>query len=412
MPELDTETFSYDPFAAEVMANPLPYYRVLRQRFPVYYMEKYDCFAISRFADVYEVLGDSTDTFLSTEGSLPGPADLVRHNEGALPDPPTNPIGMHTAQASRLHGALRQAHGRPLRPGPVSRMEDDIRRIVVGLLGELLPRRRFDAVRDFAGVVSATVACRLFQLPESQAAEVMETVSLATRSDPVYGGVNMTEIKARMVGLVLPVIQRRRAEGVDGSFHLLDGLLEFEIEGRRLSDEEVGLQLVGLMVGANETLPKVFGHGLMVLEQHPQQLAEIRSDLKANVPRALEEIFRFCGPAQWFARTVRKPVVIAGTEIRPGQRIIALIQSANRDEREFIEPESFIWDRAIPRTLAFGHGPHFCIGVHLARLEGRILLEEWLTRVADYRTDSTAAVRTPSSFQWGFTSVPVEAVSR
>jgi cytochrome P450 len=91
----------------------------------------------------------------------------------------------------------------------------------------------------------------------------------------------------------------------------------------------------------------------------------------------------------------------------PGQRVIYLAQSAARDEREFEDPNSFRWDRPIPRTLGFGHGLHFCIGVHVARLEGRILIEEFLNRVSDYEIDLEAAVRLPSSFQWGYSRMPV-----
>jgi cytochrome P450 len=99
--------------------------------------------------------------------------------------------------------------------------------------------------------------------------------------------------------------------------------------------------------------------------------------------------------------------VIAGQEIKPGQRVIYLAQSAARDEREFEAPNEFIWNRPIPRSLAFGRGQHFCIGVHVARLEGAILLEEFLRRVADYEIDEAAAVRLPSSFQWGYNLLPV-----
>ena len=114
------------------------------------------------------------------------------------------------------------------------------------------------------------------------------------------------------------------------------------------------------------------------------------------------------GWSRWFLRTVRKPATIAVVNLRPGQRVFALIQSANRDPRMFDDPDTFRWDREITRTLAFGHGPHFCIGVHLARLEGTIVIEEWLRRVPEYSIDEASAVRSASSFQWGWTSIPVE----
>jgi cytochrome P450 len=404
----ETTDFVYDPFSPEVMSDPLPYYRVLRDEHPVYYMPKYDMFAVSRFQDIYDLLSDASDAFLSTEGSLPAPTQLMQHNQGAVPDPPTDAMSMHTAYSSEVHGAIRQAHGKPLRPRPVARMEDQVRSLVRDKLAELLPLGRFDAVQDFAGFISAAVACTLFRLPISDAPTIQDAVNSATKTDPVSGGVDMSVIKTKMTELCLPVIEQRRAEGADGSFPLVDGLLNFRLaDGRALADEEIALQFVGLIVGAAETLPKIFGHGLMELDSHPEQQHAVRVDVDTNARIALEEMLRFCGPAQWFARTVRKPTEVAGQPVWPGQRLIALIQSGNRDPREFDEPEEFRWDRRIERTLAFGRGPHMCIGLHLARLEGRILLEEWCKAVPDYEVEYGEAVRRPSSFQWGWTSVPV-----
>jgi cytochrome P450 len=137
-------------------------------------------------------------------------------------------------------------------------------------------------------------------------------------------------------------------------------------------------------------------------------MAAVRGDLDANVPIAREEMIRYCAPAQWFARTVRKPFTIHGITIERGQRIITLLGSASRDEREYTDPDEFVWNRPIERLLAFGRGQHFCLGVHLARLEIAILVTEWLKRVSDWRIDGEAASRPPSSFQWGWNNIPVE----
>ncbi len=137
-------------------------------------------------------------------------------------------------------------------------------------------------------------------------------------------------------------------------------------------------------------------------------MAAVRADLEANVPVARDEMIRYCAPAQWFARTVRKPYSIHGTTINPGQRIITLLASANRDEREYADPDEFIWNRPIARSLAFGRGQHFCLGFHLARLEIAVLVQEWLKRVPGYQVNAEAASRPPSSFQWGWNNIPVE----
>lgn len=126
------------------------------------------------------------------------------------------------------------------------------------------------------------------------------------------------------------------------------------------------------------------------------------------MPIAREEILRHTAPAQWFARTARRPYEIHGTTIQPGQRIITLLASAARDEREYPDPDAFIWNRPIERLLSFGHGQHFCLGVHVARLEVTIMIQEWLKRVPEYRIRTERASRPPSSFQWGWNNIPVE----
>jgi cytochrome P450 len=141
--------------------------------------------------------------------------------------------------------------------------------------------------------------------------------------------------------------------------------------------------------------------------QRPDQLAAVCADLGRTVPVAIEEMIRYCAPAQWFLRTAHKETVIGGQKIGVGQRVICLVGSAGRDEREFEHPDEFIWNRPNPRTLAFGFGQHFCVGVHVARLELRILVEEFLRRVPRFHFDMVQAVRLPSSFQWGWNSLPV-----
>ena len=142
--------------------------------------------------------------------------------------------------------------------------------------------------------------------------------------------------------------------------------------------------------------------------RHPDQLAAVRAEPTANVPVAREEMLPLLrARAVVAARTARRPFTIHDTTIEPGQRIITLLASANRDEREYAQPDEFIWNRAIARTLAFGRGQHFCLGYHLARLEIGILVTEWLKRVPDFDVVTASAWRPPSSFQWGWNSSPV-----
>jgi cytochrome P450 len=414
-----TEVFEYDPFSPAAMSDPLPIYRVLRDHYPVYYSKQYDTFFLSRFADIWDCLSQGGNTFLGTEGTVVSRARLLAHNDGPVPDPPLAPFSHH-AHGSPLYEAGRHAHGAPLRPGAVRKLEDFIRELARERLDELLPRSRFDLTQEYGGIVSASTICHLFRLPLDMAKDVLDSVNASSRTDE-EGGFDMAAPR-RLVSLIVPQVAQRRAEragGVEGgrdgeggettagSWPLVDGLIDFLLEGRQLSDLEVAMNLVCVMVGGTETLPKIVAHGLLELSRHPGQLAEVRADLPANCKVAIEEMNRFCGPAQWFLRTARKDTVIAGTTVRAGQRVAWLTQSAGRDPREFEDPDEFRWNRPIKRALAFGLGQHYCIGVHLAKLEGRVLLEEFLRRVTDFEVDLDAAVRYPSSFQWGYNELPV-----
>jgi cytochrome P450 len=240
------------------------------------------------------------------------------------------------------------------------------------------------------------------------APDVLATVNAGSLAEP-GSGVEVANARPGYLEYLTPIVQRRRAGATDGELPIVDGLLGYRLpDGSAFTDMEAAVQMLGVFIGGTETVPKIVAHGLWELGRRPDQTAAVRADLDANVPAAREEMIRYCAPAQWFARTVRKPFTIGGTTMKPGQRIITLLGSANRDEREYTDPDEFIWNRPIERLLAFGRGQHFCIGVHLARLEIAIMVTEWLKRVPDWRIVSEAASRPPSSFQWGWNNIPVE----
>jgi cytochrome P450 len=401
------QDFSYDPFDPAVMANPLPYYRVLRDEYPVYYVPTWDVYALSRFADIWDVLAINDGTFVASEGTLPSTAVLAAHNAGPVADPPLHPMPFHANFGSPLYEDVRRCTSGPLRPKPVATLADRIRTLANERLDELLPRGRFDLTQDYGGIVAASIVCELCGLPAELAADVLAAVNAGSQAQPGEG-VEVANARPGYLDYLRPVVERRRAE-IGEPVTIVDGLLNYLLpDGSALSDLEAAVQLLGVFIGGTETVPKIVAHGLWELHRHPDQLAAVRADLDATVPVAREEMIRFCAPAQWFARTVREPFTIHDTTIQPGQRIITLLGSAARDEREYADPEAFVWNRPIERLLAFGRGQHFCLGVHLARLEITIMVTEWLKRVDDFAVDVAAADRPPSSFQWGWSSIPVE----
>ncbi|HEY7053244.1 MAG TPA: cytochrome P450 [Mycobacterium sp.] len=408
--------FSYDPFDPAVMADPLPYYRVLRDRYPVYFVPKWDTFALSRFDDIWRVLEVNDGTFVASEGTLPAATALAHHNDGPVPDPPLHPMPFHANFDTPVYEGVRRTHSAAFRPRSVGRLEHRIRELANERLDELLPRGTFDLTQEYGGIVAASVVCGLLGLPLAVAPDVLASVNAGNLAQP-GSGVEVANARPGYLEYLIPLVQRRRAEpsGVASSADarseslIVDGILGYRLpDGSALDDVEAATQLLGVFIGGTETVPKIVAHGLWELARRPEQLAAVRADLDAHVRTAREEIIRYCAPAQWFARTVRKPFTIHDTTIQPGQRIITLLASANRDEREYPDPEEFVWNRPITRSLAFGRGQHFCLGYHLGRLEIAVLVQEWLKRVPHYRILAEAASRPPSSFQWGFNSIPVE----
>jgi cytochrome P450 len=407
---LDPEGFVYDPFAPDVMRDPFPYYKVLRDKYPIYRLEQYDAWAISRHEDVLKLLTDPQVHLTTTEGTLMSPPMFRRHNHGKVPAPRLDPMDMFPNQPSPYYEQVRQASIGPLRPNAVRELEGFIRTRVRERLDELIARGRFNATVEFGGYISSSVACKLAGLPLSEAPRLLELVNRSTSRNPERGGFadDYPETAAQLMGMLTDLARSRRKAGADGSNRMVDGLLNLEINGRRLTDEEIASHLIVIMVGATETLPKVVGAGLLQLWRNPQQRTEVLADLKANVPIAFEEMLRYGAPAQWFSRTlVDHPYTIRETTLMPGHRVIILFASANRDERVFENADRFIWNRAMESHLAFGYGMHFCVGVHVARLEGRIMIEEVLSRIPDYAIDESQVRRMISDFQLGWMQVPL-----
>jgi cytochrome P450 len=400
--------FSYSPFDPAVMADPRPYYRTLRDRYPVYYIEDIDTFALSRFADIWDVLAINDGTFVASEGTLPAAAVLAHRNAGPVPDPPLHPLPFHANFDAPLYDDVRRCTAGQFRPKSVAGWQDRIRELANQRLDELLPRGSFDLTQEYGGIVAASVVCELLGLPTDLAADVLASVNAGSLAEP-GSGVEVANARPGYLEYLIPIVQQVRAGTFSGPLPIVENLLAYRLpDGSALTDAEVAVQMLGVFIGGTETVPKIVAHGLWELLRHPEQLAAVRVDPPATVPVAREEIIRYCAPAQWFARTVRRSFDIHDTTIQPGQRIITLLASANRDEREFDEPEAFIWDRPIERSLAFGRGQHFCLGFHMARLEIAVLLQEWLRRVPDYHIDEEHAQRPPSSFQWGWNSIPVQ----
>ena len=402
--------FEIDLFSPEVIANPQPIYRQLRDKHPVYYSEAYDTYFFSRFDDVWEVLRVGENALLATESNLPTPEYLRQHrNAGAPPFASINPMAPGPRLPSPWYEEMRLAHTAPLRPKSVAALKEFVRELARERLTQLLPRRRFNLTMDYAGMVGVSVICSLFGLPLSRAEDLMNKVNEITRYSPEKKSIDLSTFFTALTQDIVPAIEVRRAAGADGTNGLIDGLINHRMEPdqRALSDHEIADQLVCAMVGGIESMPKVTAQGVMELWRRPEQFEAVRADLDKNVPIAVQEMIRYCAPAQYTFRTAHRDVTVAGQSVKAGQRVACMLYSASRDEREFENPDVFIWNRPIRRVLSFGLGQHHCIGKHLAQLEVSVLVQELLSRVRSFEFILDDAIQNAGIMQRGWINLPI-----
>ena len=400
----------YDPFSAAAMTDPYPLYRELRATRPGFPLPRYDAYALSRFQDVWGVIEDAA-RFSIAEGPVFFPDVMGRPGDASVLEP-WQPARSFASWDPPVHTGLRQALHAHFRRGAVAGLEATARGISRERLAALCPRGRFDVVGDLATPVAVGVSCQLLGLPAEDGPRLARWSHRSQRRAPGRAGMSEDGLaaQAEMHAYVVERVREQRATPPPAP-GLIGALIGAELEGRHLSDADAATQLVTLFVGAAETLPKILAGGVRELARHPDQRAALAAE-PALVPGAFEEIVRHQGVLQSIGRTAKTDLEICGLRVARGQRLFLLLQSANRDEREFQDPDRFDVHRRPRRHLGFGHGPHHCIGIHLARLEGRVVLEELLRRVPEWEIDATGLERPPSEFQIGFTALPIEFAAR
>lgn len=399
----------YDPFGPAAMTDPFPLYRELRDRYRVYPLPQYDAVALPRFADVWEVSRNRRD-FSIVEGPVSHRDRLLVHHSGP-PDPsPPDPMPTFSMLDPPRHTRLRGALAPSFSPGAIRRSEAWLRALVRTRLDDLVPRGRFDVVRDLAAPVATASTCMQLGI-DADGSRVTELVNTFARRVGTTPGIS-ADGQAAMAELAALVAASVRAQlGSGDPSPAVAALAALEVDGRHLTEPEITTQLTTMVIGGVESLPKVIGGGARLLADHPDQRAAL-AGAPTRVAAAFEEILRLKVPLQFGTRTLVHDAEVAGEPMRAGQRVIVLYISANRDEREFPDPDRFDPDRPMARHLGFGHGVHFCIGAHAARLEGVVLLQELLARVPEWEVRADEVERLPSEFQVGDTAVPIEFMPR
>ncbi|HSS11713.1 MAG TPA: hypothetical protein VLL25_17635, partial [Acidimicrobiales bacterium] len=233
------DRFSYDPFAPDVMTDPLPFYKVLRDRYPAYFLEQYDAWAISRFQDVWDILNDAEGRITTTEGTLMFKEQLVVSNGGVVPEPGYDPLQVLSYTESPIHEEIRQAVLPPLRRSAVLRLEEFIRSLARARLEELIAQGRFNVTREYGGLVAAATMCHLFGMPLDEAELVFDAVLASAPGAQDLS--HQQKQYERLCQRVTEIVRDRRAAGADGAFPLVDGLVHYRLDGRPLTDEEISI---------------------------------------------------------------------------------------------------------------------------------------------------------------------------
>jgi cytochrome P450 len=290
----------------------------------------------------------------------------------------------------------------------VELLEPRIREIADELLGDITAKSQADIVQDFTYPLPVIVIAEILGVPTkdradfkrwSDAAVATLGVGINGEPPPVADGVigEMREYFTAMMD------ERRREPRPD----LISGLVAAEIDGEKLTAEDIIQMLVLLLIAGNETTTNLIGNAVLEFIEHPDQLQRVLAD-PSLVPSAIEEVLRFSSPVQATVRRATADIEVNGKTIAAGQRAIIWLASCNRDETAFDDPETFDIGRNPNRHLAFGLGPHFCLGSPLARLEAKVALEEMLPRLRNFkRLNNDPLPRVPTFIMHGLRSLPI-----
>ena len=386
----------FDPYDVELNADPYPMFRRLREEAPLYYNEQHDFHALSRFDDVSRALVDH-ETFSSARGAI---LELIKANIDI-------PKGVVIFEDPPIHDMHRKLLARMFTPRKISDLEPKIREFCAQSLDPLTGSGRFDFVADLGAQMPMRVISMLLGIPEDDQEAVRDRANDQLRTE---AGKPMKAAEQGIVaGEHFAAYIDWRAE--HPSDDIMTELLRVEFEDetgtvRRLTREELLVYLNVVAGAGNETTTRLIGWAGKVLAEHPDQ----RRDLVENpglIPQAVEELLRYEPPAPHVARHVTRDVEYHGQTVPEGSVMVMLIGAACRDHRQF-PPDGDVFDIHRPprQHLAFSVGTHFCLGSALARLEGRIALEEILHRFPEWDVDLEHARLSPTSTVRGWETMP------
>jgi len=384
----------YDPYSRQMQEDPYPTYRYFRDEEPCTHNPQMDFYALFRFEDVW----DATLDWKTYSSSL-GP---ILENKGEIPGEVMSIIGMDPPR----HVRIRNLVSKGFTPRRIRELEPRVTEIAVQHLETALQSDTFDYVDEFAGKLPMDVISELMGVPEPDRARIRALADGVMHRDEGVPDVPASAMHASadlMVYYAGMVAERRKTLSDD----LTSALLDAEIDGDRLADDEIMAFLFLMVVAGNETTTKLLANAAYWGYKNPDQLAAVYKD-HSKIPLWVEETLRYDTSSQILARTVAGELTLHDTTLPDGTVLLLLPGSANRDDRVFEDADEYRIGRDIgSKLVSFGSGAHFCLGAHLARMEARVALTELFKRIRGYEVDEANAVRVHSSNVRGFAHLPM-----
>ena len=396
-----------DPYDYDFHEDPYPYYRRLRDEAPLYHNEKLGFWALSRHRDVHQGFRNST-TLSNRDGVALDPISRGPHASKTM---------SFLAMDDPAHLRLRTLVSKGFTPRRIRELEPRVTELAVQHLDVMLEKagsgtsETVDYVAEFAGKLPMDVISELMGVPVAERDRIRAMADGVMHRDDGVTDVPASAIEASINLIVYyqSMIAERRKKPTDD---LTSALLEAEIDGDRLTDEEVLGFMFLMVIAGNETTTKLLANAAFWGHKNPDQLTPIYADL-TRVPLWVEETLRYDTSSQILARVVSGELTLYDTRIPEGDVLLLLPGSAHRDERAFENPDDYLIGREIgPKLLSFGSGAHFCLGAHLARMEARVALTELFKRIRGYQVDEANAVRVHSSNVRGFAHLPITLEAR
>lgn len=395
-PATQTGDVYYDPYDVEINRDPYPTYARLRDESPIYYNEPHDFYAVSRHADVAKGVADGA-TFSSRRGNI---LELIK---SGIEMPP----GLLIYEDAPAHTIHRKLLSKMFTAKAVADLEPKIRAFSAACLDPLVGTQRFDLIAEFAAEMPMRVIGMLLGIPEADQEHIRDKGDTNLR---VRAGNAMKFDQDKFVrgGSFAEYVNWRIDHPSDD---IMTDLLHTEFIDetgvrRTLTPQEVQTYVQVVAGAGNETTVRTIGWTAKVLAEHPDQRRELAED-HSLIPNAIEEILRYETPAPHIGRYVAVDAEFYGQTVPAGSAILFLAGAANRDDRQYPDPDRFDIHRRITSPITFGLGAHFCLGAALARLEGRIALEEMLTRFPEWNVDLSEARLSPTSTVRGWEQLPL-----